>query len=615
MNSSMCCISTIPSLKVERICRRLKFSCVAGLLLLLLTFPAAVHAQFNYSVNNNQITIVGYTGGGGTVAIPATINGLPVVKIENIAFAYMTNVTIVTIPASVTSIGADAFYGCTNLSEIYFRGNAPTLGNVFVFYGDSHAICYYSAGTTGWNGSLGGLPTVELLYSYTMAKGEVSITGYIGSGGAVSIPTSLEGLPVTSIGNGAFANCTTLTGITIPNKVTTIGDNAFDGCTGLTSVTIPAKVISIGNYAFNSCTSLTGITIPGKITGIGEGTFKSCSGLTGITIPNSVTIIGDSAFSFCKSLTGITIPDSITSIGSGAFSDCAALSSAIFRGNAPSMYPGVFDRTAVDFTVYYFSGKTGFKSPTWYGYPAVNTGGYFKDLSGVVSLWDISGSYSGVVGQNTGLGFSIVADPSGKFTGSGTLSSDDGSGNVMNGNGTVNGTVKGSGTSTRISMTFLASGTGTTVVVGGTNNVTFTETIKLNCDIDGSNGELVVTGGSINAKETDLVTGKKISKSTKVWIGTPLTMPDDVTGDWNLTLNLIPDGTKYTGSATVQTSTGATTPLIATGSYSIQTDTSKITLKGTGCSLNMVISTSGTNMSVQSAKGKLFGQSLNFKAL
>ena len=90
---------------------RLRTACAARLLplLLLLTLPAAVQAQFTYTTNNGTITITGYTGPGGAVTIPSTINGLPVTSIGDWAFGDCTSLTSVTIPNSVTSIGTDAF--------------------------------------------------------------------------------------------------------------------------------------------------------------------------------------------------------------------------------------------------------------------------------------------------------------------------------------------------------------------------------------------------------------------------------------------------------------------------------------------------------------------------
>ena len=139
---------------------------------------------------------------------------------------------------------------------------------------------------------------------------------------SVTIPDS-----VTEIGWSAFANCISLTSITIPDIVTTIGVCAFYSCSSLTSITIPDSVTSVGNQAFDGCSSLTSITIPDSVTTIGWGAFCRCSSLTSVTIPDSVTTIGSSAFYYCSSLTSVTIPDSVTTIGGYAFNGCSSLTS------------------------------------------------------------------------------------------------------------------------------------------------------------------------------------------------------------------------------------------------------------------------------------------------
>jgi len=190
-----------------------------------------------------------------------------------------------------------------------------------------------------------------------------------GKSGAISIPTS-----VTCIGDGAFDSCTGLTSITIPSGVTTIGDSAFSDCTLLTGVTIPAGVTNIGDGVFFYCTSLTSITIPSGVTNIGDNAFFNCTLLTGVTIPAGVTSIGYDSFYGCG-LTSLTIPSSVTIIGDSAFSFCTGLTSAYFLGNAPTMDSSVFAGTASGFKVYYYgSSNSGFTTPTWNGYTAVNLG-------------------------------------------------------------------------------------------------------------------------------------------------------------------------------------------------------------------------------------------------
>ena len=137
---------------------------------------------------------------------------------------------------------------------------------------------------------------------------------------------------VTSIGNGAFYDCTSLISITIPDSVTSIGEYAFCNCTSLISATIPYSVKSIGDYAFCNCTSLTSVTIPDSVTSIGDHAFDCCTSLTSVTISDSVKSIGDYAFSSCENLTSVTIPGSVTSIGRSTFYNCTSLTSIDYNG-------------------------------------------------------------------------------------------------------------------------------------------------------------------------------------------------------------------------------------------------------------------------------------------
>ena len=145
--------------------------------------------------------------------------------------------------------------------------------------------------------------------------------------GVLTIPDTIDGKEVTSIGSYAFQNCSSLTNITIPDSVTSIGASAFYDCSSLTGITIPNGVTSIGAYAFESCSSLTNVTIPNSVTSIGDSAFSWCRSLTNITISNSVTSIGNFAFVYCGKLTSIIIPNSVTSIGASAFYCCGSLTS------------------------------------------------------------------------------------------------------------------------------------------------------------------------------------------------------------------------------------------------------------------------------------------------
>ncbi len=208
---------------------------------------------------------------------------------------------------------------------------------------------------------------MQAQFTYTTNNGTITITGYTRSGGAVTIPSRINGLPVTSLGDGAFYNSRSLTNVTIPNSVTSIGNAAFGRCTSLKAITvdalnsvysgvdgvlfdksqttliqcpggkagsytIPNSVINIGDEAFENCDGLTSVKIPNSVTNIGRYAFDSC-GLTSVTIPDSVTSIGDRAFYDCYSLTNVTTGNSVTKIGSYAFSDCYSLAN-VTTGNS-----------------------------------------------------------------------------------------------------------------------------------------------------------------------------------------------------------------------------------------------------------------------------------------
>jgi hypothetical protein len=137
---------------------------------------------------------------------------------------------------------------------------------------------------------------LQAQFTYTTnADNTITITGYTGSGGAVTIPDNINSIAVTSIGERAFSICTSLTSVTIPNSVTSIGESAFWSCTSLTSVTIGSGVTSIGWSAFASCTSLTSVTIGSGVTSIGGSAFYCCTSLTALQFSGNAPSLGGSA--------------------------------------------------------------------------------------------------------------------------------------------------------------------------------------------------------------------------------------------------------------------------------------------------------------------------------
>lgn len=236
-----------------------------------------------------------------------------------------------------------------------------------------------------------------IYYNINGNEAEVTYESQFGSYlGDVIIPATVTyngtTFPVTSIGEGAFRGCGSLTTIEIPNSVTIIGNYAFAWCFILTTIDIPNSVTIIGELAFCECHDLSSVDISNSVITIGEGAFSGCSSLTSIDIPNSVTFIGNNAFAYsklshiavasgnqyydsrnncnaiietpsntliagckntlipnsvtsigdfafagCSGLTSVIIPNSVTSIGSGAFASCSGLTSVIIPNSVTSI--------------------------------------------------------------------------------------------------------------------------------------------------------------------------------------------------------------------------------------------------------------------------------------
>ncbi len=171
----------------------------------------------------------------------------------------------------------------------------------------------------------------------TNSDGSLNLKQYTGPGGAVVIPSTTNGLTVTSIGINAFLNSSIVTNVTIPNSVISMGDYAFYNCTGLTNATIGNSLTNIGSQGFFGCTNLTSVTIPNGVNTIGKSAFFGCSKLLKVTIPNSVTNLGDYAFDSCSRMTNLTIGTNVTSVGYDAFLGCAGLTFVTIPNNVTNI--------------------------------------------------------------------------------------------------------------------------------------------------------------------------------------------------------------------------------------------------------------------------------------
>ncbi len=328
----------------------------------------------------NSVTSIGHYAFEGCTGLTSITIPDSVTSIDSSAFYGCTGLTSITIPDSVTSIGSDAFYDCIRLKSITIPDSVTSIGS------DAFYDC-------------------------------IRLTN-------ITIPDS-----VTSIGALAFGGCSGLTGVTIGNSVTSIGSSAFYKCYRLvevynkssltitagsddngsvalyaknvyteeggsklstdengyviyadgeekilvsyigtvTELVLPSGITEINQYAFSGHSGLTNITIPDSVTSIGNSAFYGCTGLTSITIPDSVTGIGYSAFYNCSGLTSITIPDSVTKIGSYAFSACFSLTSVTIGIGVESIGDSAFEYCHELSEVIYVGTKAQWDAIVFYG--------------------------------------------------------------------------------------------------------------------------------------------------------------------------------------------------------------------------------------------------------
>ena len=337
---------------------------------------------------NNGVTSIGYWAFDGCAYLTSVTIPDGVTSISDYAFSGCRSLTNITIPAGVTSIGDYAFSGCRSLTNITIPNGVTSIGSAPFQGCSSLTNITISASVTSIDDSVfnGCQKLIQInvdpsnsVYSsengVLFNKGKTELIRYP-EGKTEASYTIPDG--VTSIGNYAFSDCSSLTNIALPNSIISIGSYAFSHCNNLTSITIPDGVTSIANGAFGGCRKLiqinvdpsnsvyssengvlfnkgktelieypegkaeTSYTIPDSVTSIGNNAFAGCRNLTSITIPDGVTIIDYAAFYYCNSLTKINIPDNVTCIGASAFEYCRSLTSVTIPNSVTSIGGAAF---------------------------------------------------------------------------------------------------------------------------------------------------------------------------------------------------------------------------------------------------------------------------------
>lgn len=277
----------------------------------------------SFSISTTDGKLVKYTIGDKTdITIPNTVT-----YIGASAFNGCGKLTSVRIPATVESIGKDAFSGCPN-AKVYYDGTQEDWNHI-LFYTEKLDSTTTSTGLdgrtiTGKEDKTWKLDSLDVL-AWRCSEG-TRIREYRGDKENVRIPLGATQLSET------FKDNKTLKSVVIPSSVTEIEMYVFSGCTSLTSVTISNGVTSIGSLSFAECSSLESIVLPDSMTKISAYVFQDCTSLKNVIIPGRVTSIGNSAFRTCSSLESVTIPSSVTNIGQYVFLSCDKLTTVKYEG-------------------------------------------------------------------------------------------------------------------------------------------------------------------------------------------------------------------------------------------------------------------------------------------
>ena len=361
---------------------------VVAVISVLLVYPVKAEAasgqcgnNLKYSFSSGTLTI---TGSGDFYNAPATfppynsywsfssqikkvVIKANITTLPSQLFMSCSNLKSVTLPDSVTTINYQAFSGCSSLTTINFPKSLTYIGES-VFAGTAITEAIIPEGVTAIEKN--GFSQCEKLQKVV----------FLGT--------------LTDIKNSAFSSCDALTTVEFSGvKSLTIGEEAFAYCTSLKNITLPEGLDRVEEHAFVQCISLESVDFPESLTSLGGGSFRECDGLTYVTIPKTVNYIGSDPFVFCENLQGVTIhAETVAAMKKRMLSGCDNLHYVHIIGDKPETdVSNIFGhRNAdADFVIYYDEDSQGWEGGTWETYwaepwgkdPSVHSGTCGENLN------------------------------------------------------------------------------------------------------------------------------------------------------------------------------------------------------------------------------------------
>lgn len=331
-------------------------------------------SDFQYALHGTTVWITGYSGAGGTVVIPESIEGFPVTTIDSFALASCSNLTSVVLPGSLETIAEYAFAWCPNLTSVTIPSKVTSVASEAFSACDRLIMIQVDAANTNYQSIDGVLfdKSAETLLTYPAGKcGDYVIPSsvklvddlaFMQCHGLTSVST-LYAPHSLLLSSELFLGCSSLTNVVL-SKFTCLGWGVFTSCTNLLSITVdplspwyytvdgvvleregnrlfqfpcgrggsytvPDGVSSVEDFAFARASRLTDIILPNTVTNIGRSAFRNCTGLVQITLPDGLAMIESEAFAFCEALTAVSIPGTVSQIEHGPFVGCSSLQTIV----------------------------------------------------------------------------------------------------------------------------------------------------------------------------------------------------------------------------------------------------------------------------------------------